>query len=114
MLSTLDPQTATRLGTFALHSSFHRRGKVDGSQTTCPGEESKYELSSPGWRADLYSAFGIQRNLGDLRDKRPRKVFSATDSSRDNPKTPPKSDVLGVGTRTSLTMKTCWRREVDS
>lgn len=31
--------------------------------TPCPGAESKCELSGTGWRADLYSAIGVQRNL---------------------------------------------------
>ena len=62
-------------------------------------QSQRSELSSPGRLADLYSAFGVQRNLGDLREKRPGRVFSATDSSRDNPKNAAKCDVLGVGTR---------------
>jgi len=37
------------------------RNKVDGSQTSCPGGESYSELSATGRRADLYSAFGVQR-----------------------------------------------------
>jgi hypothetical protein len=53
------------------------------------------ELSGAGRRADLYSAFGVRRKLGDLRREKPIWVFSATGSSRDNTRNAAKSDVFG-------------------
>jgi hypothetical protein len=41
------------------------------------------ELSVAGRRASLYSAFAVQRKLGDLRQEKPMPVFSATGSRRD-------------------------------
>jgi hypothetical protein len=37
--------------------------RVNRSLTSSPRVESNRELSGAGWRADLYSAFGVQRNL---------------------------------------------------
>ena len=68
------------------------RNKVDGSQTPCPGRESDHELSGAGWRADLYSAFGVQRNLGDLHLNKLESCFSATGRRGRIMKIPGKSD----------------------
>ncbi len=65
-----------RLPDWVLDSN--RRSKVDSSLTDRLGGESKCELSGAGWRADLYSAFGVQRKIGHLRSSKLRKCFSAT------------------------------------
>ena len=41
-----------------------RRNKDHGSQTLFLNGQSNRELSATGRRADLYSGFGVQRNLG--------------------------------------------------
>jgi hypothetical protein len=54
------------------------RNKVDGSLTSSPGAESRSELSGAGRRADLYSDFGVQRNLRDLCFSKLVECFSGT------------------------------------
>ena len=65
-----------RLPDWVLDSN--RRSKVDSSLTDRLGGESKCELSGAGWRADLYSAFGVQRKMGHLLSSKLIKCFSAT------------------------------------
>jgi len=76
------------------------RSKVDWfARLPAQARSPRSELSSPGRRADLYSAFSVQRKLEDLRKKRPRTAFSATDSRRDSARNAAKCDVFGVRTR---------------
>jgi hypothetical protein len=53
-------------------------------------------FSGAGWRADLYSAFGVQRNLGDLRQEIPLSAFSITGPRRDRAKIPAKCNGFGA------------------
>ena len=65
----------------AKQSTSPKAGKVKRSkcsQTSCLGRESGRELSATGLRADLYSPFGVQRNLGHIRSNKPKEGFSAT------------------------------------
>jgi hypothetical protein len=68
------------------------------SLTSCLGRESDCELSATGLRADLYSAVGVQRNLGDSCQRGRLCVFSATGSRGDSATNAAKCDLLGAGT----------------
>jgi hypothetical protein len=93
------------LGRLPTRPSFRARAlplkggnEVEGSLTSCPVGESQCEFSGPGWRADLYSTLGVRRILGDLRQKMPLGVFSATCSWRDIAGNAAKCAVLGCWT----------------
>ncbi len=59
----------------------------------------KSELSGAGRRADLYSAFGDQRNLGYLRRAGPMRLFSSAGSSHDIAGNAARCVILGLETR---------------
>jgi hypothetical protein len=63
---------------------------------------------------DLYSDFGIQRISECLRSSKSEVVFSATGRGLRIAKYAAKFDKIGVFLVTSLTIKTSWRRKVDS
>ncbi len=76
------------------------RSKVESfARLPAQARSPRSELSSPGRVADVYSAFGLQRNLWNLRDKRRRRAFSATDPRHDNATNAAKCDVFAVSTR---------------
>ena len=73
----------------------NKRSKVDGSLTSWLGGQSNRELSGAGWRADLYSSFGVQRNLWDLHSNKLEEYFSATGRRGRFVKIPAKRDDFG-------------------
>ncbi len=91
-----------------------RRSKVDSSLASCPGGASDRELSGAGRRADLYSGFGVQRNLRDLRSSKGKQNFSAASPGLRTANYAAKFDKIGALLVTSLKIKTSWRREVNS
>ena len=80
----------------ATDSKRKKRINSIGPMTDRPGTESESELSSAGWRADLYSSFGDQRNPGYLRHEKPTRVFSSTGLSHDVAGDAAKCAVLGL------------------
>ncbi len=91
-----------------------RRNKVDGLLTSWPGKASDRELSGARWGADLYSGFAVQRNLVYLRSSKLKLKFLCYRSGLRIAKYAAKFDKLGALLVTSLTIKACWRREVNS
>jgi hypothetical protein len=82
------------------------RNKVDGAQTSCPGRESSRELSGTGWRSDLYSRFGVERNLGDLPFDILEERSSVQVIEDDLRKLRPNTTILALPAVTSLTITT--------
>jgi len=77
-----------------------------------------FAFESPSIRlgedADLYSDFGVQRILRDLRSSKLTEDFSAAGLGLRIAKYAAKFDKIGALLVTSLTIKTSWQREVNS
>jgi hypothetical protein len=85
---------------------------LDGGfrESFAPGSHSIRLLQG----ADLYSEYGGWRILGSFRSSKPGVNFSATGQVLGFAQKPAKLAKTGISLVTSLTIMTCWRREVNS